>query len=52
MRCWLPDYIYRPFPYVTAMIGLLGCLGCSAPCLILGGALVVYGCGVMCMRGR
>ena len=52
MRCWLPDCVYRLFPYVAVLAGLAGCLGCTPACLALGGALVLYGCSVMCMRGR
>lgn len=50
MRCWLPECVYRPFPYVVASIGVIGSFGCTAPCMALGGMLLLYGCGVVCMR--
>ncbi len=50
MRVWLPDCIYKPFPLIVATIGLLGCCAGTLPSMGLGGSLILYGSGVLCMR--
>ncbi|GAB6113530.1 hypothetical protein [Desulfomicrobium salsuginis] len=52
MRVWLPDFIYKPFPLIVATIGLLGCFAGTAPSMGLGGSLILYSGGVLCMRQR
>jgi hypothetical protein len=50
MRVWLPDYVYRTFPLLAGMAGLLGCLAGTAATLSLGSVLILYCSGVYCMR--
>jgi|GEM_PF-6000389 len=52
MRVWLPDFIYKPFPLIVATIGLLGCCAGTASSVGLGGSLLLYSSGVLCMRLR
>ena len=50
MKIWLPDRVYKSFPMVVSSIGVLGCFAGSAASLSLGGVLLLYGTGVMCLR--
>jgi hypothetical protein len=50
MRVWLPDYVYRAFPVVVGVAGLLGCVAGNPASLSLGGLLLLYSGGVYCMR--
>jgi len=52
MKIWLPDRVYKSFPMVVSSIGVLGCFAGSAASLSLGGVLLLYGTGVMCLRMR
>lgn len=50
MRVWMPESIYRFFPFLVGAIGLAGCLTGTAVSLGLGGTLLLYSGGVFCMR--
>jgi hypothetical protein len=50
MRVWLPDYVYRAFPAVVGVAGLLGCAAGNPASFSLGGLLILYSGGVYCMR--
>lgn len=50
MRCWLPEHFYRMFPLLSIFAGFMGCLAGTGSCLALGGVLILYGGGVICMR--
>jgi hypothetical protein len=50
MRVWLPDSVYKAFPAVVGVAGLLGCAAGNPASLSLGGLLLLYSGGVYCMR--
>ena len=50
MRVWLPHHLYKAFPLLVGVIGLLGCFSGSTAGLALGGMLMLYSAGVGYMR--
>jgi len=50
MRVWVPDLVYRTFPFFAGLMGLFGCLAGTAATLSLGGVLILYSGSVYCMR--
>ena len=50
MRVWVPDYLYKIFPLLAGMVGVLGCVVGTAATLSLGGVLILYSGSVYCMR--
>lgn len=50
MRVWLPDCVYRSFPFFVGTVGLAGCLVGNSASLALGGVLMLYSGGVCYLR--
>lgn len=50
MKIWLPDRMYKMFPFYVGVIGCLGCALGNPTAIGLGGMLLLYSCGVFLLR--
>lgn len=50
MRLWMPEWMYRSFPFAAGAAGVLGCLVQTPATIGLGGVLLLYSGSVIIMR--